>query len=37
MSTTGICTCCKQPAEYTNDNEGYSSCCNDRIDLPFPK
>ena len=31
-----ICTNCGQPAEYTYENEGYSDCCNDRIERPAP-
>jgi len=27
-----ICGTCGQDAEATSDNEGYSSCCNDRIE-----
>lgn len=32
MSLTGICGTCACPAEATAENEGYSSCCNDRIE-----
>jgi hypothetical protein len=28
----GICGTCAQPARATAENEGYSSCCNDRIE-----
>lgn len=28
----GICGTCAEPAEATAENEGYSYCCNDRIE-----
>ena len=28
----GICGTCASPAEATAENEGYSDCCNDRIE-----
>jgi hypothetical protein len=28
----GICGTCAQPTEATSANEGYSDCCNDRIE-----
>lgn len=28
----GICGTCAQPAHATPENEGYSDCCNDRIE-----
>jgi hypothetical protein len=28
----GICGTCAQPALATRENEGYSDCCNDRIE-----
>lgn len=28
----GICGTCANPANATCENEGYSSCCNDRIE-----
>lgn len=28
----GICGTCCQPANATSENEGYSDCCNDRIE-----
>lgn len=28
----GICGTCAEPAEATGENEGYSYCCNDRIE-----
>jgi hypothetical protein len=28
----GICGTCARPAEATAENEGYSYCCNDRIE-----
>lgn len=31
QSPQGICGTCLRPATATFENEGYSSCCNDRI------
>jgi hypothetical protein len=28
----GVCGTCAQPAQATAENEGYSYCCNDRIE-----
>lgn len=28
----GVCGTCARPAEATAGNEGYSDCCNDRIE-----
>lgn len=32
---TPRCGTCWAPATRTADNEGYSSCCNDRIEDPY--